>query len=87
MPDNETLPQIREFVYKTFPHARKNQVKDADSLLESGIVDSMGVVDIVSFLESELNIVLNDDEMVAENFESIEKIASFADSCLKQIAD
>ena len=87
MPDNETLQQIREFVYKTFPLARKKQVKDSDSLLESGIVDSMGVVEIVSFLESELKIVLNDDEMVAEHFESIEKIASFADSRVRQIAD
>lgn len=62
---------LREFVFTQFPVARKRAVGDADSLLEQGIIDSMGVLEIVGFMETEFEIVLSDDEMLSEHFRSI----------------
>ena len=68
---------VRDFILKTFPLARRNELSDQDSLLEGGIVDSMGLLEIVNFLETELEIVLTDEEILADNFESIDQIAEF----------
>lgn len=48
-----------------------------DSLIESGIMDSMGLVSLLSYLEQEFSISIDGDELVPENFETIESIASF----------
>ena len=69
--------QVREFVLKTFPSARRIDLTDDHPLLEEGVVDSMGILEIVGFLENELNIVLSDEDILADNFESIGQIAQF----------
>lgn len=71
--------RIRGFVLDKFPLARKRGVKDADELLESGIVDSLGVLDLVAFLESEFGFQVSDDELLPQNFRSIESMVRFAE--------
>jgi acyl carrier protein len=69
--------RIRGFILDTFPLARKQNVKDRDNLLDSGIIDSLGMLDVVSFLEREFAIHVDDEELVPENFESIDNLAGF----------
>jgi acyl carrier protein len=69
--------RIRDFVLGEFPLARKRGIKDSDPLLESGIVDSMGVLEIVAFLESEFSFQISDEELVPENFKNIEQLTAF----------
>ena len=69
--------EIREFILSSFPLARKKQMKDSDPLLKSGLVDSLGVLTVVAFLEKEYSIKIEDEELVPENFETIEEIAGF----------
>lgn len=71
--------RIRSFVLEKFPLARTRKVKDSDELLESGIVDSLGILDLVAFLESEFSLHITDDDLTPENFRSIESIVSFAE--------
>ena len=73
-----TTERIRQFVLEKFPLARKRGVKDADELLESGIVDSLGILDLVALLEAEFGFVVSDDDLLPENFRSIETISEFA---------
>ena len=47
MSGNHLNAQIRQFLLKKFPLARKRQLTDYDALLESGILDSQGVLDLV----------------------------------------
>jgi acyl carrier protein len=47
--------------------------------LDSGIVDSLGILDLVAFLESELSLTISDDELLPENFRSIEGISRFVE--------
>lgn len=77
MTENHSTIQIREFILEKFPLARKQQLKDSDALLESGILDSLGVLDLVHFIEREFSIAVVDDELVPENFQTIDRIAAF----------
>ena len=72
--------EIRQFVLKRFPLARKLQLKNSDALLESGILDSQGVLELVSFVEQQFSISVADDELVPENFQTIDHIAAFIES-------
>src|SRR5271168_654431 len=77
MAENHLNAQIREFILEKFPLARKQQLKDTDALLETGILDSLGVLDLVTFIEQKFSIGMTDDELVPENFQTIERIAAF----------
>jgi acyl carrier protein len=73
---------IRTFVLSRFPLARKRELQDGDLLLESGILDSMGVLEIVHFIEQEFGILVVDDELVPENFQSIQQLTEFVNKKL-----
>ncbi len=75
--ENGITEQIMQYVNDKFPLARKRNLKASDSLLESGVVDSMGVLDLVSFMEGAFSITVSDDELVPENFQSVNSIAEF----------
>jgi acyl carrier protein len=62
---------------KQFPLARKQQVKDSDHLLENGTLDSMGVLEVVTFIEHAYGIRVADEDLVPENFQTIDRIAAF----------
>ncbi|HLE16993.1 MAG TPA: acyl carrier protein [Syntrophales bacterium] len=48
-----------------------------DDLIESGIIDSLGILKLLEFLESKFSIHIADEELIPENFHSIESIESF----------
>jgi len=77
MAGNHLNSRIRIFILEKFPLARKQQLKDSDMLLESGILDSLGVLDLVGFLEQEFSVTVVDDELVPENFQTVERIVAF----------
>lgn len=54
-----------------------SQLDDDASLLERGIIDSTGVLEIVMFLEEEFGIKVKDGDMLPENFDKVESIARF----------
>jgi acyl carrier protein len=49
-----------------------------DDLLANGVIDSMGVMELVSFLEDELGVAVDDSEIVPENFRSLRALSTFA---------
>jgi acyl carrier protein len=67
---------VREFIAKDLGR-EVQRVTDADSLLEGGILDSLGVLALVGFIEKRYGIVVTEDEMMPENFDSIDAIAAF----------
>jgi acyl carrier protein len=78
MESNEA--RIRDFVLKTFPLARKNGIKEGEKWLETGMMDSLGILDLVQFLEKEFSIHVSDDELLPENFESLSAVVSFVNA-------
>jgi acyl carrier protein len=69
--------KIKEFILKHFPLARKNGFHPGEKWLESGLVDSLGILDLVSFLETEFSITVSDEDLLPENFQSLETVAEF----------
>lgn len=68
---------VRKFILASFPLARKNKINNSDALLQSGIIDSQGVLEVVSFIERTFATTVADEELTPENFQTIEQIAEF----------
>jgi acyl carrier protein len=69
--------RIHKFLLGRFPLARKTKLERDTALLEKGILDSLGILDVVSFLESEFSITINDEELVPENFQNLDTLSAF----------
>ena len=50
-----------------------------ENLLAQGIIDSMGILSLVSFMETRFGIKTSDDDMVPENFETLEALRRFVE--------
>ena len=68
--------EIREFIRKDLARDVEH-VDRGQSLLEAGILDSLGVLALVSFLEGRYGIGISDDDLLPENFDSIDAITTF----------
>ena len=73
---------VRGFIVKRFPVVQERQLGDEDSVLDSGAIDSLGILDVVAFLEEEFGFQLDDDELAPENFDSIACLARLVESKL-----
>lgn len=76
---------IRKFVLERFPLARQRNVSNQESLLENGILDSLGILEVVTFVEGEFQITVDDEELQPENFSSIASMSAYV--VYKRIAD
>lgn len=67
---------IRNFIAEsTFTDLKL--IKDDTLIFDEGIFDSMGLLGLINFLESEFGVLTDDTELIEENFGSVERIASF----------
>ena len=53
------------------------EVSESDSLLEKGVIDSMAMVELVSFIEQTFEIRIHDEELMPENFDSLAAMRAF----------
>lgn len=75
---NKIEEKLREFITTNFLFGdTSNQLGDQDSFLEKGIIDSTGVVHLVSFVEETFGITVNDEEILPENFDTIGRLTQF----------
>ena len=69
---------IRSFVMENLALGKgADSIQDGTSLIENGVIDSLGIFQLVSFLENTYGIRVGDEEIVLENFESIDRIDQF----------
>ncbi|MBK7701869.1 MAG: acyl carrier protein [bacterium] len=74
----ELRQQIRGFVVENFLFGDGAPLKDDKmSLLDNGIMDSVGVMELVAFLEGDLGLGIDDQELVPENLDSIDNLVGF----------
>ena len=69
--------QVRDFVAANFYVADPKSLEDRTSLLDHGIIDSTGVLEVIMFIETTFGVTVEDSEMLPENLDSIERIAAF----------
>ena len=73
-----TAQQIRDFILTNFLFGQEgNAPADDESLLEHGIIDSTGVLELVAFLEQQFGISVGDRELLPENLDSVMNAARF----------
>lgn len=77
MSEEVMLAKLRAFIANRFPLVAARKIGDDDSLLESGVVDSLGILELVTYLDTEFGIQLADDELSPENFGSVNRISRF----------
>jgi acyl carrier protein len=53
------------------------ELGDTDSLLDKGIIDSTGVLELVGFIEENFKVQVNDEELVPENLDSVNNLVSY----------
>lgn len=69
---------VVDFIRENFIMGRSDVVLDPEvSLIESGVMDSTGVLELVEFLEATYGIKIEDEELVPENLETIGNIVGF----------
>ena len=71
------LGAIREFVVANFLFGEEGKLGDDTSFLESGIIDSTGLLELVGFLEERFGIRVADEELVPENLDSLSNISAY----------
>jgi acyl carrier protein len=72
--------RLFRFIEGHFPAARQTTLSEDTPLLEAGIVDSLGMLEIVLFIDRELRMELGDGDLTPENFGSISNIARFLEN-------
>lgn len=73
-----TAQMLRQFIIDNFLFGQcDTPLSDEDSFLDNGIIDSTGVLELVSFVEGALGITIDDDELVPDNLDSIRKLLQF----------
>src|SRR5271169_2960061 len=70
--------EIRNFIVENFLYGQDDgYLADDVSFLGRGIIDSTGILELVSFVEEKYGIFVNDEELVPDNFDSLDKLSTF----------
>jgi acyl carrier protein len=75
--DMNIKEQVRTFVTTNFYVADPSSLNDTASLLDRGVIDSTGVLEVIFFIEETFGITVEDSEMLPDNLDSIERISNF----------
>jgi len=69
--------RLRQFILANFWVPDAQAIKDGTSLLDCGVVDSTGILEVIGFLESEFGFKVLDEEIVPDNLDSVQRIAEY----------
>ena len=71
---------IRQYFVTRFGASEVEKLAEEDSLLDAGLIDSVSMIELISHLEKEFEIRVDEDDMIPENFDSISAISRYVDS-------
>lgn len=69
--------RVRDFVVHNFLFGEEGALQDDTSFMQSSIIDSTGILELVTFLETTYGIKMEDDEMIPDNLDSINNVSRF----------
>jgi acyl carrier protein len=79
------VKKIRSFIIENYLFGEEGRLNNDDSFLESGIIDSTGILELVRFLEATFGIKVNDEELIPDNLDSVNKIDAFLQAKLRPV--
>jgi len=69
--------KIRTFIVENFLYGNDAGLDEVTSFLDEGIIDSTGILELVNFIEEELHMKVEDEELVPENLDSIANVVKY----------
>ena len=82
---NDIQQKVRAFIVENFLFGEDGSLKDDSSFLDEGIIDSTGVLELVSFLEEEFGIAVDDEELTPENLDSINNVMAYLQKKMAEV--
>ena len=78
--------ELRNFILENFIiDENPSQLDKNQSFLESGIIDSTGILELVSFIEEHYNITVDDKDLIPDNLDSLNNVVNFINKKLQSI--
>ena len=69
---------IKDFIQSKLLNGKAHySLQDNDNLIEKGVIDSLGIMKLLAYLEETFSISISDDEIIPENFETFDAISAF----------
>jgi len=75
----DTRAILLDYIKRVLVRGRKPDLKVDDDLLSTGLLDSLGILQLVTFVEERFGIKMLDEDVVFEHFESVEALAAYLD--------
>lgn len=77
--------KLRLFILENFLFTEDQiELEDDDSFMEKEIIDSTGILEVIEYLEEECGIKIEDEEMIPDNLDSINKVINFVNQKQKK---
>lgn len=80
----ETDARIRDYLVATFLFGDGSRLTDETSFMENGILDSTGMLELISFIEQEFGLSIDPSELVPDNLDSIRNVTAFIERKTKE---
>ena len=77
---------VREFIAENFLFRADADISNSQSLLDTGVIDSTGVLELIAYLESTYGITVADEEIIPENLDSVDNMTKYLASKLPAAA-
>ena len=78
------IDAVKEFIIENFLFGEEEQLELDTDFFDKGIIDSTGVIELVSFIEERFNISVADEELIPQNLSSLQRIDVFLNKKLGQ---
>jgi acyl carrier protein len=75
-----TQDLLGKYILDELAKGRKSKISPQDDLLSEGIIDSLGILQLVSYIEEEFSLAIPDEDVVIENFQSLDALSSYVDA-------
>lgn len=78
MTEEDVLRRAKEFVVDSFMYMRRNKdLRDDDSLLRTGLISSLGMMELVEWVQETFSLTIDPSEITEQNFDTIQSIARY----------
>jgi acyl carrier protein len=77
MTTDSIAQQVRGFIGENYLFGRAEHMKNTDSFLDDGILDSTGILQLIAFLGEHFGVAVEDEEVTTDNLDSIDKVTQY----------
>ena len=75
---SDPVQKLRNYIFENFLFTEdESALGNDDSFMEKGIIDSTGILEVIEFIGEEFGIIVEDDELVPENLDSVNNLTAF----------